>query len=144
MTSKTKAIILITLSIAAFFLAFMAQALNVALPTIGREFGANANILSWIVTVYVLSVAAFSVPFGRVADIVGIKKILLSGTVIYTVSSAIALFSNSSIMLIICRAIQGMSAAMILVNCTALITAIFSAEERCRALGINITGVYLG
>lgn len=60
-----------------------------------------------MVTVYVLAVAAYSVPFGRIADIVGIKKIIIIGTIIYTLSSTIALFSNSSIMLIICRSIQG-------------------------------------
>jgi EmrB/QacA subfamily drug resistance transporter len=120
------------------------QALNVALPTIGREFGANAVLLSWMVTAYVLAAAAFSVPFGRIADIVGIKKIIITGTIIYTLSSTVASFSNSSVMLIICRSIQGMSAAPILVNCPALITAVFSAVERGRALGINVTAVYLG
>jgi EmrB/QacA subfamily drug resistance transporter len=142
--SGTKTIVAISLAIAVFFLSFMMQALNVALPVIGREFSSNAAILGWMVTVYVLAASAFSIPFGRLADIVGLKKILIIGTIIYTLSSTAAVFSNSSEMLIICRAAQGISAAMILVNCPALITVIYPAEERGRALGINITGVYLG
>jgi EmrB/QacA subfamily drug resistance transporter len=141
---NTKTIVLVAFAIAAFFLSFMIQALNVALPTIGREFGASATVLNWMVTAYALSAAAFSVPFGRIGDIVGIKKIIIIGTIIYTLSSAVAIFSFSSIMLIVCRSIQGISAAMILVNCIAMITSMFPAEERGRALGFNITGVYLG
>lgn len=142
--ASTKIIVGITLAIAAFFLSFMMQALNVALPEIGREFGSNAAALSWMVTIYVLAAAAFSIPFGRLGDIVGLKKILIIGTVIYTLSSTAAVFSNSSIMLIVCRAVQGISAAMVLVNLPALTTVVYPAEERGRALGLNITGVYLG
>jgi EmrB/QacA subfamily drug resistance transporter len=142
--SSTKIIVGITLAIAAFFLSFMMQALNVALPEIGREFGSNAASLSWMVTVYVLAAAAFSIPFGRLGDIVGLKKILITGTIIFTFSSTAAVFSNSSIMLIVCRAVQGISAAMVLVNLPALTTVVYPSEERGRALGLNITGVYLG
>jgi EmrB/QacA subfamily drug resistance transporter len=144
MDTKNKAIALLILSLTPFFLSFMIQALNLALPEIGREFGADAILLNWIVLVYVLAVAAFSLPFGRIADIFGIKKIIIIGMVIYTISSVIALLSFSAEMLIACRLVQGISAAMIIVNNMALVTAIFPAEERGRAFGINVTGVYAG
>ena len=81
MDTKNKTIVLFTFSLATFFISFMIQALNLALPEIGREFGADAILLNWAVLVYSLSVAAFSVPFGRIADIVGIKKIILIGLI---------------------------------------------------------------
>jgi MFS family permease len=143
-SASYKTMLLTALWLAAFFLAFMVQALNLSLAVIGKEFGANAVLLNWMVLAYVLAVAAFSVPFGRIADIVGIKKVIITGMAIYVVSSTAALFSFSSLMLIVCRAVQGMSAAMIMANLPALITVVCTAEERGQAFGINITGVYLG
>ena len=64
--------------------------------------------------------------------------------ILYTVSSTAAIFSNSSLMLIICRSVQGISAAMILINVIALLTAIFPTAERGQALGVNTAAVYIG
>jgi MFS family permease len=137
-------LMLVILSAANVLVSFMIQSLNVALPSIGQEFAATTTQLNWMVLVYVLAVAASSVPFGRVADILGLKRIIITGMVIYTLSSLICLFAGSATMLIAGRAVQGIGAAMVVANIPALITTIFPAEERGRALGMNITGVYLG
>ncbi len=139
-----RTVVLVTSSLAVFFVTLMSSALNVALPEIGHEFSSDAIILSWIVTAFVLASGVFSLPFGRIADITGLKKIFLYGTIVFTLTSAVAMFSTSSVMLIVCRSIQGLGAAMIAVNSTALVTAVYPARERGRALGINIACVYAG
>lgn len=139
-----KKIVLVSSSLAVIFLTMMSSSLNVALPTISHEFGADAITLGWMVTSFVLTSAVFALPSGRVADILGLKKIFLYGMLLYTFISALAVFSNSSVMLIACRAIQGTAAAMVAVNSAALITAVYPHEERGKALGINIACVYAG
>ncbi|MDD5702844.1 MAG: MFS transporter [Dehalococcoidales bacterium] len=139
-----KTLILVTASLSVFIASFMVTSINVALPSIGREFGASAIQLNWLVTAYVLTVAALSLPFGRLADIIGIKKVIVFGMVLYTISSTIAVFAGSVVMLIACRAVQGTSAAMIMVNVLAMLTLVYPAQERGRALGINVAAVYIG
>jgi len=65
--------------LAAFLTPFMVSSINIALPAIGREFHMSAVALSWIPTAYLLAAAVFLVPFGRIADIYGRKKIFFYG-----------------------------------------------------------------
>ena len=139
-----KVIVQFTMALIVFSITFMSQALNVALPKIGLEFGAEPVVLNWMVLAFVLALATFSVPFGRIGDVFGIKKTLITGIIFYVVISGIAAFSVSSSMLIVCRALQGISAAMAFVNALALLTAIFPVEERGRVFGINVAAVYIG
>jgi len=139
-----KTISLVTSSVAVFFVTFMSSSLNIALPVISREFHTQAILLSWIVSSFVLAAAVFSIPFGRIADIIGIKKTFLFGAAIYTTISAVAVFANSSIMLIVCRSIQGVGASIIAITAVSLLTMIYPASERGRALGISIACVYAG
>jgi EmrB/QacA subfamily drug resistance transporter len=135
---------LIVTFLASFLTPFMGSSINIALPTIANEFSINAILLSWIPTAYLLSLAIFLIPFGRIADIYGRKKIFTYGIIIFTISSFIATFSISGLMLIIIRVIQGMGASMIFGNVAAIIASIFAGGERGRALGITVTGVFLG
>ncbi|NYT18379.1 MAG: MFS transporter, partial [Methanobacteriales archaeon] len=82
--------------------------------------------------------------FGRIADIYGRKKIFTYGIIIFTISSLIAGFSVSTEMLLIIRVFQGLGAAMIFGNVAAIIASLFPPGERGRALGISVTGVFLG
>jgi EmrB/QacA subfamily drug resistance transporter len=141
---SNKTMVLVASSLAVIFITFMSSSLNVALPAISKEFGADAVLLSWITTSFVLASAVFSLPSGRIADIVGLKRIFLLGVILYTLTSAIAIFSTSTVMLIICRSIQGVAGAMVAVNSFAIVTAVFPAAERGRVLGINIACVYAG
>jgi EmrB/QacA subfamily drug resistance transporter len=142
MSNKTLSLVLS--SMVGFLIAFMSSSLNVALPTISNEFGSSAILLSWMVTVFVLAMAVFSVPFGRIADIVGIKKVYIGGCILFTLGAVAAMFSDSSGTLIACRALLGLGAAMAVGNSVALITAVYPAGERGRALGINVASVYTG
>jgi MFS family permease len=104
--ASSSIIVQLSLALIVFSLTFMSQALNVALPKIGLEFGAEPVILNWMVLAFVLALATFSVPFGRIGDVFGIKKTLITGIIFFVVISGIAAFSVSSSMLIVCRALQ--------------------------------------
>ena len=86
----------------------------------------------------------FLVPFGRIADLYGRKKVFVIGMVVYTASSLIAALSNSEVMLIGARVVEGVGAAMIVGTGVAIITSVFPPQERGTVLGINVAAVYLG
>lgn len=135
---------LIVATIAAFFTPFMASAINIAIPSIGSEFAADVILLSWIPTAYLLAAAVFAVPFGRIADIYGMKKIFTYGIIIFTLASFLCAISPSIISLIIFRVLQGVGSAMIFVTGLAIITSVYPPRERGKAIGINIASVYIG
>jgi EmrB/QacA subfamily drug resistance transporter len=130
--------------ITGFMVPFMSSSINVALPAIGDEFALDAITLGWIGSVYLLFSAMFMVPIGRIADIYGRKKILLWGVIVFTVFSLLSALAPSAIFLIVCRAFQGIGAAMVLSVSIALLTSIFPQEERGRILGIMAASVYIG
>jgi EmrB/QacA subfamily drug resistance transporter len=140
--SKNVALIVATLS--SFLTPFMGSSVNIALPSIGGEFQLNAVILSWVATAYLLAAAMFLVPFGRIADIYGRKKIFTGGVIIYTLSSLLAAISTSAAMLISFRVLQGIGGAMIFGTGVAILTSVFPPGDRGRALGINAAAVYIG
>ena len=140
--SKGAALFIATLS--AFLAPFMISAVNIAIPTIGSEFQASAVVLSWFATAYLLTATMFLVPFGRIADIRGRKRVFVYGMFIYTSSSLVAALSTGGIMLIGARAIEGAGAAMIMGTGVAILTSVFPPNERGRVLGINVAAVYLG
>ena len=135
---------LLGITLAYFLCTFMSSSINIALPSIGREFAMNAILLSWVATAYLLASAAFLIPMGRIGDIHGRKRIFIYGILIYTVSSLLLSFSTSCTLLISSRIFQGIGTAMMVGTGTAILTSVFSAEERGKALGINVAAVYLG
>jgi len=142
-TANRWSILLITL-LAAFLMPFMGSSINIALPSIGEEFNIDAILLSWIATAFILSIAVCLIPFGRIADIYGRKKIFIYGMFIYTLGSVLAGFSVSATMLIAARALQGIGSAMFSATGMAILTSVFSKKERGKVLGINVAAVYLG
>jgi multidrug resistance protein len=84
------------------------------------------------------------VPAGKLADMYGRKKIFMYGNVIVFASSIICIGVHSAELLIILRVIQGIGSAMIFGTTMALVTSVFPPEERGKAIGINVTAVYLG
>jgi len=127
-----------------FLTPFVSSSVNIALPSIGREFALNAVTLGWIPTSFLLATAMFLVPFGRIADISGRKRIFTYGIIIYTVSSLLAAISTSATMLISFRVLQGIGSAMTYGTLVAIITSVFPPGERGKALGIYVASVYVG
>ncbi len=136
--------VLLVSAFAAFLVPFLSSAVNLALPAIEKELHANAISLSWIISSFLLSSAIFLLPFGRLGDIIGRKKIFTTGIYLFTISTFLILFSHSIISLLILRIFEGISSAMIFGTSMAILTSVFQPGERGRAIGINITATYLG
>jgi EmrB/QacA subfamily drug resistance transporter len=140
----SKGVVLLVATMASFLFPFMLSAVNIALPTIGKELSLDAVTLGWIATAYLLSSATLLVPFGRIADIYGRKKIFTCGIVIFTLSSLFSGMASSVTMLISCRVFQGVGGAMLAGTVVALLTTVFPANERGKVLGINVAATYIG
>src|SRR5512136_1223297 len=139
-----KRLVLLVTTIAPFIFTFMSSAVNIAIPTIEKELSLNVIMQGWIATSYLLSSAALLVPFGRIADIYGRKRIFTWGIVIFTVSSLLASLASSGTMLISCRVFQGIGGSMVIATAAALLVTAFPANERGKVLGINIAAIYIG
>jgi EmrB/QacA subfamily drug resistance transporter len=139
---KKSALIIATLN--SFITPFMGSSVNIALPAIEKEFKVDAVILSWIATAYLLAVAVSLVPFGRIADIYGRKKVFTWGILLFTVSSILSAVSFSVPMLIFFRIAQGIGNAMVFATGIAIIVSVYPPQERGRVLGINVAAVYIG
>jgi len=135
---------LVVSSVASFMTPFMGSSVNIALPSIGREFALDAISLSWVATSYLLTAAIFLVPFGRVADIYGRKKIFLYGVITYALMSLLCAAATTGSLLIIFRGLLGIGGAMVFGTAVALLTSVYPASDRGRVLGINVAAVYLG
>ncbi len=140
----SKNVVMLIAAMSSFITPFTASSVNIALPSIDNELLLTAVALSWVATAYLLAAATFLVPFGRIADIYGRKKIFLIGITIDAIGSILCAISNSGIWLIAFRAMQGLGGAMIFGTGVAILTSVFPAKERGRALGINVAAVYTG
>ncbi|MGD0535504.1 MAG: MFS transporter [Methanoregula sp.] len=143
-TGTEKRIVLLIAILAGFLTPFDGSAVNIALPTIGTAFHMDAIALSWVATAYLLASALFLVPFGKIADIYGRKKIFLWGICLFGAASLVMTLVATEQQMIAVRVIQGIGAAMIFGTAIAILTAVFPPGERGKALGLYITSVYLG
>ncbi|MEW8959309.1 Riboflavin transporter RibZ [Moorella humiferrea] len=143
--SETRATyILMVCTLASFLTAFMGSSINLAIPTIGEEFQAGALDLNWVVSAFLLTSAAFLLPFGRLADLYGRTRVFRAGLCGYALFSLLSSLAPSLPLLIATRALHGISSAMIFSTATALLVAFFPAQARGRVLGINVAAVYTG
>jgi len=127
-----------------FLTPFVRASLNLALPTIANEFYLSAVFLSWISTIYLLVNAILYIPFGRIGDIYGRKRIFQYGLIIFTISSFISVFSTSGEMFLFFRVFQAIGNAMIFANLNAMISSVFDLNERGKAFGITSMSVFIG
>ena len=131
-------------TLSSFMGPFMISSVNVALPSIQAEFSTDAVVLSWVATAYLLAMAVFLVPMGKIGDIYGRKKIFTAGLTLYTIASFLSVFATSIKMLIAMRVFQGFGAAMFVTTGMAILTSIFPPNKRGRAIGIYVAAVYIG
>ena len=131
-------------TLSSFMAPFMISSVNVALPMIQSEFSADAVMLSWIATAYLLTVAMLLVPMGKIGDIYGRKKVFTCGLAFHTVASFFSIYAQSVNMLITLRVFQGFGTAMFVTTGMAILTSIFPPQKRGRAIGIYVAAVYIG
>jgi EmrB/QacA subfamily drug resistance transporter len=144
MSAPNKNVVLGLVVITSLITPFLGASVNIALPTMSSHFGMNAITMSWVSMAYLLASAVFLVPMGRLADMVGRVKIFIYGTLIVAVSSFASAFAPTSEVLIILRVIQGLGSSMMFGTNMAIVTSVFPPEQRGKAIGINVTAVYLG
>lgn len=110
--------------------------INVSLPTLVRSLDTEFSVVQWVVLAYLLTVTCTMAGIGRLADMVGKKKIYMLGFVVFTFGSVLCGLSTSVHWLIAFRVIQAIGAAMTMALGAAIITEAFPPEERGRAMGI--------
>src|SRR4051794_13386890 len=136
------------------FLDFVdASIVNVALPSIRRELHFSEQALQWVPSAYLLTYGGFMLLGGRAADLLGRRRVLVTGTVVIGVSSLIGGFAGTSAVLIGARLAQGLGAAMMLPAALSILTTTFKeGKDRNTALGVwggvgglaSAVGVLLG
>lgn len=117
---------------------------SVALPTMSDEFKTNLGTLQWVVTAYLLTISSLLPVFGKLADILGRKRVYSTGFIFFTLGSALCGMSANLWMLVSMRVVQAIGASMLMANNQALLVSAFPLHERGRALGLNGTMVALG
>ena len=137
-----KSVILLA-AVVSFVTAFIAN-ISVALPLIARELAMSNILQNWVATIFLLAIAALSIPLGKLTGKYGLKKSLLIGIIVTIIGCALSCFSTTSYLLLFSRVIQGIGAAFINVASMALIVSAVPPETRGQALGLNIAGVYIG
>jgi len=137
-------IVVVVSSLTAFLTPFAASSFNIALPTISREFGLDAISMSWASLAYLLTSAMLLVPFGKLADMYGRKRVFIYGVSIFTVASLLLSLYPSSFTLILLRAMQGVGTSMIFGTSVAILVSVFPPERRGAVLGVNAASVYVG
>jgi EmrB/QacA subfamily drug resistance transporter len=110
--------------------------LAVALPEIGKDLDASTETLLWAMNAYLLAFVAIMIPIGRLADIVGRRKIVLGGIVCFVVGSALCGVAETDIWLIAARVLQGIGGGTIFATSVSVVNNAFPPEERPQALGI--------
>ena len=117
---------------------------TVAIPSIASSIRIGLEAAVWIPLAYLLLLTVLLINVGRIADFKGRKRFYALGFVIFTTGSVLCAISITDLQLVICRALQGVGAALIAANSAAIVTDVFQRTERGKALGINTMAVYTG
>ena len=136
--------ILIVALLTSFMTTFMGSALNLSIPNLEADFQVGAALIGWVITAYTLTVAAFSVPFGKLADAVGRRRILVPGIGIFGICTLGCAFASNIWLLLALRIVQGIGAAMIFATNNPILISVYPPTERGRVLGLSTAAVYVG
>ena len=134
--------VLAVICLSASLVPFTTSSINLALPMISRELDMNAIALGWIVTAFLLASATLQIPFARAGDMIGRKKILITGIILFSFASVSCAMAPSGHLLIAARFAQGVACAMLFGVNMAIVTSVFPPNERGKALGIHTAVIY--
>ncbi|MFI7065161.1 MFS transporter [Kribbella sp. NPDC050124] len=127
---------LVLLAFAQFMLIVDITVVQVALPSIGEDLGLQRAALTWVVTTYTLVFGGLMILGGRLADLLGARRTLLTGLVVFTAASLAAGMAGDAVVLIAGRAGQGVGAALMSPAALSILTTTFHGRDRTRALGV--------
>ena len=132
-----KWIALVLLALAQFVVVLDASIVNVALPSIGRDLEFSQENLPWVVNAYTLVFGGFLLLGGRMADLLGRRRLFIAGLILFGVASLLGGFAQTEGQLIAFRALQGLGAALISPAALSIVTTLFTeGAERNKALGV--------
>src|SRR2546429_5799521 len=136
-TSDRRWIALGLLATAQFVVVLDASIVNVALPSIGRALHFSQDSLSWVVNAYVLTFGGFLLLGGRLADLLGRRRVFIAGLIVFALASLAGGLAQTEAWLVAARAVQGLGAALLSPAALSIVTNTFTeGAERNRALGI--------
>ena len=141
---KKKNLILLICTILSFFSVFAVNAVMVVIPSIASEFHMSNIVQNWVTIIFLLVVAVISVPAGQISGKYGLKKVTIFSIILFIIISIVNVLVTSAEEFLVCRLLLGISLALLNVTSMAMVVSAFRPEERGKALGINITGVYIG
>jgi EmrB/QacA subfamily drug resistance transporter len=125
------------LALAQFVVVLDAAIVNVALPSIGTDLDFSQGDLSWVVNAYTLFFGGFLLLGGRMADLIGRRRMFTYGLILFAIASLVGGFASSPGMLIAARAVQGLGAALLSPAALSLVTVMFTeGSERNKAMGV--------
>ena len=117
---------------------------NVILPDIGEYFQADLPTIQWVQITYLVVVTSLMLPMGRLGDIIGKKKTVIYGLIIFISGDILCSFSTSLEMMFVSRSIQGLGAAMIQGIAMAIVVEAFGEGNRGKAIGLTLIFVGIG
>ena len=129
--------------ITSFFAVFLSNGIIIGVPAIAQDFAMNNVIQNWVPTIFFLVVAVFTVPAGQISGKFGVKKSLLAGILVFLAGSIGACLSFSTESFLIFRMMQGAGVAFLNVSAMAMVVQAVAPQNRGKALGFTVTGVYL-
>src|SRR5881227_2652571 len=125
------------LAAAQFVVVLDASIVNVALPSIGRALHFSRDDLSWVINAYTLTFGGFLLLGGRMADLLGRRRLFMGGLVLFAAASLAGGLAQSDTWLVAARAVQGLGAAMLSPAALSLVTVLFAeGRDRNRAMGV--------
>jgi EmrB/QacA subfamily drug resistance transporter len=124
-------------SLGALFSVLNGTMLIIALPAIMKDLNVGMGIIMWIIMSYMLAITVLVPAIGRIADMIGRKKLYVSGSIVFTIGSLLAGLSASGMQLLIFRIVQAIGGSLLVANSAPIVTDAFPKRELGKAMGIN-------
>jgi EmrB/QacA subfamily drug resistance transporter len=136
-TARARWLALYVLCLGDLLIVLDVSIVNVALPSIREDLGFSEASLAWVVNAYTLTFGGFMLLAGRLGDLLGHRRMFVSGVGLFTVASAVCGLATSQEMLVVARAIQGLGGAVVAAVALSLIMTLFTeAADRAKAMGV--------
>ena len=137
-------LVLFNVCLGLFMVALDQRVLLVALPTLTRSFQTNLATIQWTLLIYDLTLIGLVITVGRMGDLFGRKRFYILGFLLFIFGSALCGFSQSPSQLILFRFCQAIGGSMLTANGRAIVSTVFPAEERGKALGYTSVAMHTG
>jgi EmrB/QacA subfamily drug resistance transporter len=142
--SRPQLLMVMSIALATFMSSLDASIVSIAIPTITDYFHTSTSVVSWIIIIYGLMLSSLLLTFGKLADIVGFKKLFLIGLILFTAGSVLSGMATSIETLIAFRGLQGVGGSILAALTLAMVSRYLPEESKGKGLGIVSTFLALG